>query len=347
MNRTLCNQTSLALLLTLTTAISAQLPQRGAQPGIETLSQSQSIRKIYAPVVAASNKSVVTVMVDGDSRALGTAVAEDLVVTKYSELLRREDGANNPSKLRCQQGKQTWDAIQVSFDRPSDLCLLRLPKAKLQPAAWQTTVPAIGAFLASPDGSDVPAGVGILAALPYQHTQERAFLGIRFANLEGGPAKLAEVVAHGAALAAGLQKDDTVVKFEDQEIRETQELRDRIRRCKPGETVSVTVLRGDQELSFTITLGTNNHAVESGQENVWGELSEVRSGFQTVLQHDTVLLPKQCGGPVVDLNGKVLGVNIARAGRVETLALPAAEVQQLVTRLLQASQSSEPQQRSK
>ena len=130
-------------------------------------------------------------------------------------------------------------------------------------------------------------------------------------------------------------------------VGETQELRDRIRRCKPGETVSVTVLRGDQELAFTIQLGTNNHAVESGQENVWGELSEVRSGFQTVLQHDTVLLPKQCGGPVVDLSGKVLGVNIARAGRVETLALPAAEVQQLVTRLLQASQPSEPQLRSK
>lgn len=85
-------------------------------------------------------------------------------------------------------------------------------------------------------------------------------------------------------------------------------------------------------------LGTNNNAAESGQEDVWGDLSDVRSGFQQVLQHDTVLKPADCGGPVVDLNGKVLGVNIARAGRVETLALPATQVQKLVDVLLKRSQ---------
>ena len=47
-----------------------------------------------------------------------------------------------------------------------------------------------------------------------------------------------------------------------------------------------------------------------------------------------MLKPKDCGGPLVDLSGKVVGVNIARAGRVETLALPADTVEAIVKRLL-------------
>ena len=83
-------------------------------------------------------------------------------------------------------------------------------------------------------------------------------------------------------------------------------------------------------------LGTNSSAMRSDQESVWGELSEVRSGFQRVLQHDTVLKPEDCGGPVVDLSGMVIGVNVARAGRIETLTLPAEDVQALVERILNA-----------
>jgi serine protease Do len=60
----------------------------------------------------------------------------------------------------------------------------------------------------------------------------------------------------------------------------------------------------------------------------------VRVGFSRVLPHDTVLRPNQCGGPVVGLNGAVIGINIARSGRVETLALPAAVVQRVLAELL-------------
>ena len=103
---------------------------------------------------------------------------------------------------------------------------------------------------------------------------------------------------------------------------------------QPGDKITITVTRDSEELTFGVTLGTNNSPPRSTQEDVWGDLSEVRSGFQQVLQHDTVLKPKDCGGPLVDLSGKVVGVNIARAGRVETLALPAVTVEAVVKRLL-------------
>jgi serine protease Do len=54
-----------------------------------------------------------------------------------------------------------------------------------------------------------------------------------------------------------------------------------------------------------------------------GPVSPRASDFPAVYQHDTIVAPNQCGGPIVDLDGHALGINIARAGRTETYALPA------------------------
>ncbi len=64
-----------------------------------------------------------------------------------------------------------------------------------------------------------------------------------------------------------------------------------------------------------------------------GRISHRRAGFPQAIQHDTVLTPEMCGGPVVDLSGKAVGVNIARAGRVETYAVPADTVKLLIREL--------------
>ena len=49
-------------------------------------------------------------------------------------------------------------------------------------------------------------------------------------------------------------------------------------------------------------------------EDDWGggPFSERRWGFPLVLPHDTPLRPKDCGGPLVDTDGQVGGINIAR-----------------------------------
>ena len=66
-----------------------------------------------------------------------------------------------------------------------------------------------------------------------------------------------------------------------------------------------------------------------------GPLSERADDFPGgVLQHDTVLQPTECGGPLVNLDGKVVGINIARAGRVESYCLPANELMPLMYDLM-------------
>ena len=60
------------------------------------------------------------------------------------------------------------------------------------------------------------------------------------------------------------------------------------------------------------------------------EISKKRTGFPKITQTDLPILPQHCGGPVVDLDGKVIGINIARAGRIKTYMIPAEEVDRLI-----------------
>ena len=62
-------------------------------------------------------------------------------------------------------------------------------------------------------------------------------------------------------------------------------------------------------------------------------LSRRRDGFDAVFQHDATIEPEQCGGPLVDLDGRLIGINIARAGRIESFALPVTEVVAALQRL--------------
>jgi S1-C subfamily serine protease len=94
--------------------------------------------------------------------------------------------------------------------------------------------------------------------------------------------------------------------------------------------VRLLVKRGDDVLDITATLSSSDALTgdsrQTFQNNQGGPLSERRSGFPSVLQHDTALLPNDCGGPIVDLDGKVVGINIARVGRVDSFALPVSAV---------------------
>ena len=50
-------------------------------------------------------------------------------------------------------------------------------------------------------------------------------------------------------------------------------------------------------------------------------------------QHDSMLSRSTCGGPIVDLSGKAIGINIARAGRVSSLALTSKVVLPILEKL--------------
>jgi S1-C subfamily serine protease len=62
------------------------------------------------------------------------------------------------------------------------------------------------------------------------------------------------------------------------------------------------------------------------------------TGFPAVLIHDAIVGRRQCGGPIVDVEGNVIGVNIARFHRCSTFAIPVQRIRQLVQKLLDKPQ---------
>ena len=100
--------------------------------------------------------------------------------------------------------------------------------------------------------------------------------------------------------------------------------------------MNVVVLRQNHEVTVRAVLGRlMGSQVSRGywMNRMSGRMSQRRAGFPQALQHDTVLEPEMCGGPVVNLAGQAVGLNIARAGRVETYAVPADVVKTLIREL--------------
>lgn len=89
-----------------------------------------------------------------------------------------------------------------------------------------------------------------------------------------------------------------------------------------GEPIRVTYRRGTQ--SFTDILPLNSGGADIGQ--LIYPASYRSTGFASALSTDLPVRPEHCGAPVVDSEGHVLGILIARTRYVETLVLPAREV---------------------
>lgn len=105
-----------------------------------------------------------------------------------------------------------------------------------------------------------------------------------------------------------------------------------------GEWVTVGIQRGRERRTIRIP---KVHSVGQGALG-WhsNPLSLRREAFPAVFAHDAQLTPEECGGPVVDLTGAVVGLNIARADATRTLAIPADVLQEVISELRQQSESA-------
>ena len=155
-----------------------------------------------------------------------------------------------------------------------------------------------------------------------------------------GGVKIAGVQDNTAAAKAGLKVGDIILTIEKKPINDPETLMNTIGHLKPNDTITIKIRRGDKEEEFKATLGKRPASVSRGdfQNRLGNELSERRGGFPAILQHDTVLKPAECGGPLVDLDGKVIGINIARAGRTESYAIPSEAVRPLLEKLKKKSE---------
>jgi serine protease Do len=300
------------------------------------------VRAAFHDVVAESAKSTAQIYCDGYRAALGAVVrADGFVVTKDSELKGKieVEFSDKPGKLA---------ATVVARDPTVDLAVLKVDRTDLPVISWSESAPAVGGWLATPvvhvDQGE-PVAIGVLSVAARKVAAPSGALGVQLSNRDNA-AQIEDVVPDKAADKAGVKAGDVITKVNGKAMASRQQLVETIRGYMPGDQVELTVKRGAEELTIQVTLGSLSELFHGDradfQNSLGGPLSKRKAGFVSVIQHDTVLKPAECGGPIVDLDGKAVGLNIARAGRVESYALPAAVVQATVAKLLQTHLTAAP-----
>lgn len=286
-----------------------------------------TVRTAFTEVVAECRLSTVRVLGDDGQLVLGTIVDPNgFILTKASELRGKlvcalADGRKLPAEI-------------VGVDEGYDLALLRVAARGLTAVRWADSIPTVGCWLATPNQDRIPAAIGIVSNSPRSIPAPIGFLGV---GLDDQKSLVTHVYPGMAAEKAGLRVHDLVVSISGKPVPTRERLQAEIRRRQPGQTLDLLVQRGAEQLKIQVVLGdaptaATNERIEF-QNRLGGQLSQRRAGFPSVLQHDTVLRPNECGGPLVDLDGRTVAINIARAGRVASFAVPASVVLPLLEEL--------------
>ena len=199
----------------------------------------------------------------------------------------------------------------VGVDPAFDVALLKIPATDLSTVQWAAeTSPVAGTLLAAPGHEEFPLAVGVVSVPrrdlpgPFPASLEPPRETGRLPELIGsavqGRGYWVEFI-EGAAAEAGFQPGDVILTIAGKAVRRHQDLADCVKDRWANKRVAVRLLRAGKPLDLTMRLraeGATPFNVRSGD-------------FPTMFEHDAVLA-RECGGPVVDLTGKAVGITIAR-----------------------------------
>jgi serine protease Do len=154
------------------------------------------------------------------------------------------------------------------------------------------------------------------------------FLGVELGDQSGKV--LIQRVVEGAAQRAGVKSGDVLIRLNETEIERQTDATKFLRNQDPNSKITVVIQRDDSELIKEIVLGNRPDNSRHIANNLAGGKSFRRDGFQLAISHDAELRPEECGGPIFDLDGEFLGINISRFSRTRTYAIPKSVLKQLV-----------------
>lgn len=302
-----------------------------------------AFRSMGSAVVAAfeSQRAVLqtssAVLLDGHNESgYGVIISsEGHILTKASEFLQLKKPTIIVDRTKYPEVEM------LAMDPEWDVVLLKIKASGLVPVVYAPT-------------SAVPQGTWVVANGVTTRNDRRVLTGIVSANIReipvsGGPAlgvvlkegskklEIEEVAEKGGAQEAGIRKGDVILKVAGKAVKTISELSDALKDYKAGSKVEITLRREKKELIVSVRLTAKSELFTepmSRNDQMSGDTSNRRSGFPRVLQHDILGTSKIVGGPLLDLDGRCLGMNIARANRAESFAIPVEDLKALAERLM-------------
>ena len=308
-----------------------ELPSIRNRPVKQYERQSRSLRRNLRPVVRQTAGSTVKITNGKEQIALGTIVREDgMILTKASEVTGKDN-------IYCVLGaNRKFSAEIVRENEDNDLALLKIETNDLTPVIWSSKQVVGGAFVVTPNQLGEVVSLGSYSVVPRSTVGEnRALLGVNPQTVQNGVVIAESVEVGSAAYSAGLIQGDIITAIDDFVIREVDELVNEIRKRRAGDQIRITFLRSGISRTTKAKLSRYNLSGERAarfkmMSRLGAVPSERQSNFPSVFQHDSPLFPEQCGGPICDLEGNVLGINIARESRAASFAIPASHIQTLL-----------------
>ncbi len=281
------------------------------------------------------------VIYDGRSEAIyGVVISADGdILTKASEL-------KTIKQLSVTVDDKKFAAAKIlAIDEQWDVAHLKIEASGLTPVTYAPT-------------SAVAQGTWVVANGTSTRNQRRALAGIISAKIReiptaGGGAlgvtlkpdakevEIAAVTDKSGAKDAGLLPGDVIVALDGKKVATLEALAAMLKDRQAGTTAKLTYRRNQQESTVDVRLMARSEITNemNGNDAMSGLFSERRSGFPRILQHDILGAKSIVGGPLLDLDGRCLGMNIARANRAESFAIPVEDLKAIAARMLKTPQN--------
>jgi serine protease Do len=283
------------------------------------------------------------VMLDGS-----TEIAYGVVISSDGYILTKASEVETATELSVTVDETNYPNAKILLVDPTwDVALVKITANGLFPVNYAPT-------------SEVPQGSWVIANGATSRTRRRLLAGIISAKIREIPAfggaalgvmfsaksknlEIEEVSKKSGAEEAGLEKGDVIVALDGKPLKTLSEIMDILKDRKEGSTVKLSYQRKNVETTVDVRLSARAEIFlekrsEAGQidrnDQMSGEFSIRRSGFPRVMQHDILGSRQVEGGPLLDLDGRCIGMNIARANRAENYSIPVENLKEIIARMM-------------
>ncbi|MBI9057216.1 MAG: trypsin-like peptidase domain-containing protein [Labilibaculum sp.] len=131
--------------------------------------------------------------------------------------------------------------------------------------------------------------------------------------------KVTKVYDNSNSFLGGIKDGDEIISINSKVFKNKDEYDVFMKNTCPNQIVDLQIKRGDKEVETEVKLGPfppKQHPAD------FVELSGKKEGFANAFTFDISIKPVDCGAPLLNLDGEVVGVSIARSTRTCSYAIP-------------------------
>ena len=265
---------------------------------------AKSVKKIHKSVV-----KIESTINDKKTETFGTIISsKGYIVAKASEV--------DINELTCELYNGTIiPAKIIGIDAANDLIVLQIAAKKIKaitlPKSIDTSVGKLVGTASFNEGVKYSGIIGAPARKIRPESPPQNFIGAYIYNTN----EIYKVYKNSPAMVGGLKLNDIIIKFDSTRVKNSKEYFSLLRKVEKKQKVMITFLRDGKEKVTYVEIG-----YPPKRKSI--EVSKRKSNFTQVFTHDMPIEVYETGTPVVDINGDVIGINIAKESRPCSFAIP-------------------------